>query len=91
MVKDADNKRRKDGEDDVVQGKSPGLIDDLAGEVVEEGELRTELAVIQLLLDQTYPELCHVQDNILVEGICKGIKNIIEARRRVPLTENKFA
>lgn len=46
LVEDADNKRRKDGENDVVQGKSPGLIDDLAGEVVEKGELRTELAVI---------------------------------------------
>ena len=69
MVEDADNERRKDGENDVVQRESPGLVDDLAGEVVEEGELRPELAVIQLLPGQTYPELCHVQDNILVEGI----------------------
>lgn len=78
MVEDADDERWKDGENDVVQGKSPGLIDDLAGEVVEEGVLRTGLVVIQLLPDQTYPELCHVQDNILVEGICRGVKTIRE-------------
>jgi len=78
LVEDADDERWKDGENDVVQGKSPGLIDDLAGEVVEEGVLRTGLVVIQLLPDQTYPELCHVQDNILVEGICRVVKTIRE-------------
>jgi hypothetical protein len=91
LVEDANNERRKDGENDVVQGKSPGLIDDLAGEVVEEGVLRTELAVIQLILGQTYPELCHIQDNILVEGICRGVKTIREAKGRMTLTENKLA
>jgi len=50
-----------------------------------------ELAAIQLLPDQTYPELCHVQDNILVEGICREVKTIRNARRWMPLTENKLA
>jgi hypothetical protein len=45
LVKDPDNERRQDGENDVVEGKSPGLIGDLAREIVEEGELKTGLAV----------------------------------------------
>lgn len=39
-------------------------------------EYYEQLADIQLLPDQTYPELCHVQDNIFVEGICRGVKTI---------------
>ena len=81
MVENTDNERWKDGENDIVQGKSPGLVDDLAREIVEEGELQKELAVIQVQLDRTYPELCHVQDNILVEAICKVVKTTREARR----------
>jgi hypothetical protein len=36
LVKDADDERRQDGENDIVQGQRPRLIGDLSGEVVEE-------------------------------------------------------
>ena len=91
LVEDTDNERRKDGENDIVEGKSPGLVGNLAREFVEEGELQTESAIIQIQLDQMYPELCHVQDDILVEGICKAVKTTREAMGRIPLTENEFA
>ena len=91
LVENTDNERWKDRENDVIQGKSPGLVDDLAREVVGEGELQKELAVIRVRLDQMYPELCHVQDNILVEGICKVVKTTREAVKQMPLTENKLA
>ena len=44
LVKDADDERREDGEDDVVQGQGPGLVRDLARKVVEERVLGYALA-----------------------------------------------
>ena len=41
LVIDAHDERGKDGEEDVVEGESPGFKDDFAGECVLEGILRT--------------------------------------------------
>jgi hypothetical protein len=81
LVEDTDNERWKDSEDDIVEGKSPGLVGNHARETVEEGELQTGLAIIQVQPNQTHPELRHIQDNILVEGICKAGKTTKEAIR----------
>ena len=66
-----DDEGWEDSKDDVVQRERPGLVGDLTGEVVEEG-------ILQFVLDRwqrvsrkgTYPELRHVQHDVLVEGIC---------------------
>jgi hypothetical protein len=39
LVEDTDNEWRKDGEEDVVEGESPGFVGDLSREIVKEGKL----------------------------------------------------
>lgn len=40
LVEDADNKRRQNGEDNIVERHRPALEGDLTGEIVEPGVLR---------------------------------------------------
>ena len=71
LIEDTDDEGREDGEDDVVQRERPGLVGDLTGEVVEEGILQLVLDRCQRVLrKKTYPELRHVQHDVLVEGVC---------------------
>ena len=70
LVEDTDDEGWEDGEDDVVQRERPGLVGDLTGEVVEEGILQLVLDRCQRVLrKKTYPELRHVQDDVLVERV----------------------
>lgn len=70
LVEDTDDKRGENGEDDIVQGECPRLVGNLPREVVEERELKRVLRRHHIMEGQvSYPELCHVQHNVLVEGV----------------------
>jgi hypothetical protein len=71
LVEDTYDQRREDSEDHVVQGQRPRLVGDLAGEVVEERILIGGECQIKRDDDETYPELGHVEHNVLVERVCE--------------------
>lgn len=68
MIKDTNNDRRKDGEEDVVECECPRFEEHLAGERVGKGELH--VVSWSILLDQTtYIEANHVEHDVFVEAI----------------------
>ena len=72
LVENTDDKGRKDGEEDIVQRERPRLVGNLPREVVEEGILSyLNQRQNDSRLSEAYPELRHVQYNVLVERVYK--------------------
>jgi hypothetical protein len=72
LVEDSHGDRGEEGEDDVVEGEGPGFEDYFPGEGVLEGVLgliRNMFRAWRTSMSATYPELCHIQRNILIERI----------------------
>jgi hypothetical protein len=84
LIEDADDERREEGEDDVVERERPGFVGDLTGKVVEERVLKYAMAERSAASRRetwewelprcgermsAYVELGHVKDDILVERI----------------------
>jgi hypothetical protein len=81
LVEDADDKRREDRKDDVVQRERPRLVGDLARKVVEERVLTRQVDVKKREVSgsrlrmrsegrpMTHVELRHVKDDVLVERV----------------------
>ena len=68
LVEDPDHQRRKDGEKDVIERQRPRFVCDLSGKVVEEGELNIQLVKgYPQQPTNADPELCHIQDDVLIE------------------------
>ena len=82
LVKDAQNERREDGEDDVVESKCPRLLEDLTREGALDRELKEgkmSSAKRCRFGNSADPEACHVQHDILVEP---GTMNLAKVSAR---------
>jgi hypothetical protein len=89
LIKDADDKWREHGENNIVKGERPRLEGDLTGKVVEEGKLRKDKCYNSLKSTPAYPELCHVQHDIFIERIWRVLSLCVEGRAPKGLTKNE--
>ena len=69
LVEYAHDEGRKDGEKDVVKGQSPRFENDFSRERILEGKLSIRQHSKSAERFVTYPELRHIQRDVLVEGI----------------------
>lgn len=69
LIKDAHSKRREDGKEDIVERQCPRFVNHLSGECVLEGVLKLLVKPIPSAKELPYPELSHVQCDVLVERI----------------------